>query len=579
MKKIIWIAICALFLNSCCKDGESEEFLSVDKIVGEWVYDVPEEGRWEILKFTSSGVFFYSTDDITYHVSEENIGGRYSMSGSNILGTYKVEGTTMNLNITVSQITDYSFTGLFNNIGLKFTYAKLLDRTQIKPKESIKPDYSKLVHANIISYSSHKPKIATVDSNTGEITGIASGKTYIDVITDEGTAVIEVVVFDIDDMFEDYTFALGYTVPEVLESIGEKFLASDDTIGAVYLVDNYVVDTLKFITGHYDNTHVEFIEMILNRNITGTQVINSLKNKYEVLSEDKPIHAFLTGHFINERPVAIVYDESRHLVSFYVLQPSDIWRNFDNLFGKDKDAVKNEMSSLGYKFYLSDYSYSKDGSDYYSMDDSDYAYMVGFVFNPEKKMCEYWVYFDTNADPNDVWNYLTGRYYLSDIESSSDEYVFYDDEHRIRLVFSLYGTIQYTDLEQTPYVSPSGISVLDLSKGIGMTQEQLLSEFGNSPYDISDESIIYLSGNDYILYFMFLFDSETQLVRSVYAVVNNNLDKTDIVEWLSSLYTVFPNGTTDDGQQYAWINSSDIATATVGIIYNVEQGTIMYVKI
>lgn len=574
MKKIIWIVICALLINSCFK--EEEEVLSLtESIVGEWVYDAPEEGRWEILKFTSSGVFFYSTSDISWRVKVNDNGGRYTLDGSNIFGTYKIEGVSMNLNISVSQISDYSFTARFNDIGLNFTYAKLLDRKQIKPNESIIPDYANIVHSNILGFVSHKPKIASVDSNTGEITGVSSGRTYIDVITDEGTAVIEVITFNPNDMFEDYSFALGQTIPEVILTFGDDYIFRDDKNGLVYLSDNYVVDTVKFVTGVYDEDHVEFVLMKVNDNVSKTEILNCLKQKYEIISENGVVHNFSLNKYVENQLVVIVYDESKSMVYYSFIKVFDLWMDMNYLFGKDKATIQAEMTYYGYDFYASDYSYSVDGSDYYIINDNEYAVMVGFVFNAEQKMSEYWIYLIEDFNRSVVLDALLNKYNLAGDESSIGRYVFYDSEQRQRIVYHLDGTVTYTDSQQSEFVPAEKEAWPDLILGFGLTHDQIISVFGDKPYLDLEDRIFYSINNEYIGLFVFFFDEKNHSVYGAAAAVNDNVDKTTIVDYLNSIYTLFSYDTTD-GMSYVWINAPDLTSATVEIVYDLTQNVIYY---
>ena len=62
---LILIGITTLFsCSSDESDGNNSRQLKVEDIIGEWVYDHPEEGIWEKQKFMSSGVFYYSNTSL-----------------------------------------------------------------------------------------------------------------------------------------------------------------------------------------------------------------------------------------------------------------------------------------------------------------------------------------------------------------------------------------------------------------------------------------------------------------------------------------------------------------------------------
>ena len=46
----------------------------------------------------------------------------------------------------------------------------------------------------VTEFKSHSQKIVDVNSETGELTANLSGRTYIDVVTEDGTGVVEVNV-------------------------------------------------------------------------------------------------------------------------------------------------------------------------------------------------------------------------------------------------------------------------------------------------------------------------------------------------------------------------------------------------
>lgn len=459
MKNFLFL-ICTVFIAVSCSDDSDDNTLPVsDKIVGEWVYDhMDDEGVWETMKFTSSGVFYYSNINVGWKFSNDTNDGRYWIEdGNRLTGTYTLNGISANIQMTFKEISDYSFTASFND-GAKlgtFTYSRLIDKVTIKPGQTVTPSYSAFVPAGINGFKSHNTSVAFVDASSGAITAVAAGHTYIDVVTDEGTAVIEVISFDEENMFEDFSSALTKTIPEIVSIEGDKYLYRDDENGLVYLADDYLCDTVKYITGMYDKTHIEFVELVLNNNVSSTKIKESLNKQYELISSSDNIFAYKTDKEVNGYPVTISYYEKQNWVVYAQLLPTSLWTDFSYLFGLSDSNVNSEMKEYGYSYVLSDYNYSKDGSDYYLITDNEYASMVGFVFNAEKKMCEYWVYLNENVNYKDIYNYLNSRYDLSSSESSRSQYVFYDNGKRMKIVYDASGYVSYTDSQQTPFVSPN----------------------------------------------------------------------------------------------------------------------------
>lgn len=468
MKKLFFCFIAyMLFFTSCKSDNEDVLKLQINQLEGEWVYDHPEEGIWEVQNFLSSGVFYYSnkvTGNWKFHNSNNN--GRYWIDEDNrVTCQYFINGVSSQIKMTILNISPYSYTAEYNDgatLG-KFTYAKLLSRLEIKPGETKSPDYQTLVQTDIKGFKTHNAKVAEVD-NSGNITAVSLGHTYIDIVTDEGTAVIEVIVFDRDNMFGDYSFAFGKTIPEIIGIFGDEYGFRNDNEGVAYSVDDYLTDEIYFITGLYDTSHVEFVQLILNDNISKTLIISYLNKRYTQLSDKDGVYDYLTDQSVNNNPVAIIYDSNESRLSYVLVKPDDRWTDFSYLFGQNDNTINKEMTEMGYKYVMSDYSYSKDGTDYYSINDSKDAIMVGFVYNAEKKMCEYWVYLndDYMNSAKDIITWLKSKYVLSSTETTNRQYVFYDQSKRMRIVFDATGYVSYTDTKQTQF-TPASKSIPSLN--------------------------------------------------------------------------------------------------------------------
>ncbi|MGN0230373.1 MAG: hypothetical protein ACI4BH_11250 [Muribaculaceae bacterium] len=460
----VFTLFCALTFTSCSSDSDPEpdEGVTIEQIVGEWIYDHPEQGLWERLKFIPSGVFYYSNTSLGgWKFSNDTKDGRYFIEGKDRITMNVVLGNiTTKLMLTIKDIKEYEFTAEFKDanasVGI-FTYAKQLGSINIKPGESATPDYSKVVNATIKGFSSHNKNVVEVDANSGKITAVTPGQTYIDIETDKGTAVYEIIVFDPDNMFDDYTFAFGKTVQEIVDLKGDNYLYKDDDKGLIYYSNDFLTDTIKYYTGLYDTKHIEFVQLCLNDNVSKSNVKKYLDGKYDLLSSEEDTYSYVTDKNIDGSPVAAIYNTNQSTLSFFVILPESRWMDFSNLFGMSKEIVANEMSEFEFPFLFSDYSYSKDGSDYYEMTGSPDAFMVGFVFNYEKKMCEYWVYLNENFMSNvaDILKWLKAKYVLNTEESTKSEYVFYDKTNRLRVVFNASGYVSYTDKQQLPFTPAS----------------------------------------------------------------------------------------------------------------------------
>lgn len=171
--------LCFASFVACDSDsdsGSTEGQLSIGQLLGEWVYDHPEEGVWEMQKFMPSGVFYYSNASLGgWKFSNDTKDGRYTVEdGNRVTMNVVMGGVQMRLMLKVLSISDYSYTAEYTNGGASvgvFTYAKLLGSVMLKPGESHTPDYSQIVSAPINGFGSHDTDVVRVDAGVGNCYG------------------------------------------------------------------------------------------------------------------------------------------------------------------------------------------------------------------------------------------------------------------------------------------------------------------------------------------------------------------------------------------------------------------------
>lgn len=135
-------------------------------------------------------------------------------------------------------------------------------------------------------------------------------------------------------------------------------------------------------------------------------------------------------------------------------EEENLWPDFTTLFGSDKNTVKSTLESLGCSYSFSGNSYSANGSDYYYIENKNYADIVSFVFNTDNRVSQYWVYY-RYAKVNDVYSYLTKKYTAAESESTDYKYVFYNDNKDLKVVLDLMnGAVIYTKLDMKQHQTP-----------------------------------------------------------------------------------------------------------------------------
>ena len=245
----------------------------------------------------------------------------------------------------------------------------------------------------------------------------------------------------------------------------------------------------------------------------------------------------------------------------------ELWEDLVPLFGTNQAAVKKAMGDYGYKFFKSNASYSKDGSDYYTVSGNKYINMVGFVFNPDKQVSEFWLYMDTTSDTNEVYKYLLAKYKEEKTESSKTSLVFYNDDKTMKVVFDLKnGTLTYTKLSMKQHETPKKEMLGTYYEALGMSHDQIVSKYG-APYQEDGTSMYYVVGSENVSIVSFTLDSNTGKCENTILLLTEQTTLSTVVDYFNSKYYKFDKGTAADGSQYAWVDKSTFAESTMGITY------------
>lgn len=247
------------------------------------------------------------------------------------------------------------------------------------------------------------------------------------------------------------------------------------------------------------------------------------------------------------------------------------------MFGANQTAVKKAMGEYGYKLLKSDASYSKDGSDYYTVSGNKYITMVGFVFNPDKQVSEFWLYMDTTSDANEVYKYLLAKYKEEKTESSKTSLVFYNDDKTMKVVFDLKNaTLIYTKLSMKQHETPKKEMLGTYYEALYMNHDQIVSQYG-APYQEDGTSMYYVVGSENVSLVSFVLDSNTGRCKNAMLLLTEQTTLSTVVDYFNSKYYKFDKGTAADGSQYAWVNKSTFAESTMGITYFPKDKMVIYV--
>lgn len=422
-----------------------------------WIYDKPSEQSWEKTEFRESGIFYTSYyDNSIYQISEE-LNGKYSLDkNGNITGQYKLSsGTLMNLDWSITAISNLSLSVKNNTAGLEFTYGKLLLEVNIKSGETMKPNYEELIpdtittykninngemaQPHIVGFSSHNSKIVEVDSKTGEIKAMSGGRTYIDVITTEGTAVVEVNVAGI--LPYDYCEFLGKTREEIYEQFG-KSPYSDTDKQIMYLLSDGDFGYLVFNFDTWTNS-VKAVSVVAKESPSFTnaemkEYLNSAYYVYEKGTTEKQ-YAYINADTYDKATAGIIwYPDSRQLV--VVTINHDLFTDYSPLLGKTKDEILSLMDGTPYKNTDAYITYGLDDkylgmvAFYYTWDFTNYSQTSLLIIASVK---------DTERQ-DEIIKYLNNKYLFMENASSDTNRIYLTSDGKLAIEYNLeYNQIWY----------------------------------------------------------------------------------------------------------------------------------------
>lgn len=586
MKKILSLIALAMTIGfTSCSDDECNHDRGGDEIeiVGSWY----EEAENEEMRFSENGTFY---DRYANYLRCAEVEGRweYDKKNKKLTYNYPFMGQTQFADWTVKNFKELSFT-ISSSMVADHNLEKIVESYDLQVGKTATIEFSKAYpDYSVTSYASQNERIASVTSD-GVITAEGEkGITYIKVSTTQTNVWVKVTVGDnCADMWFDYVGLLGLdysNMRKVLSRLGDPYSGEDGySFGFIHQLHD-VADITKVYLCPEDGMVTE-VQLLLKESVPEAEILSYMNSRYYMMGEngsyvffssveDRELSKAIIAY--NKSEKCVIFNETQHFLHYpHVV---DLWTDFVPLFGSDKNQVKSAMDEYGYSFLMSDFNYSKDGSDYYYITGNQYAQMVGFVFNPDMQVSEFWVYMDTESDANDVYDYLCAKYTEYEPESSQYELVFYNDDKSLKVTFDLMNAaVIYTKLTMKQHEANNDI-LGNYYEGLGMTHDQIVDKFG-APYLDENNTMYYIVGTEYVNLAAFRLDETTNKCKSTVLTINEAVATSTIVDYLGSKYTVFANGTAADGSQYAWTNGPSVAESTLGIMYYPEDRMVVYIPL
>lgn len=528
--------ICVLALFSCCSDSDPEPSPNPpvdisDKIIGEWVYESLKDSAWQSMKFTESGVYFYSEQKDEWSLVLSKPGGRYYLEGMNVSAA-SASGVTY-VDMTIQTIDNYSFTARHKNTDLDLTFNKVLMRFHLNIEESVIPPYSELIDKPVISYKSHDEKIAIVDAATGEITAKAeNGRTYIDVTTSEGTACIKVMIGNVNDgdLTEISTIPTKRSVSISIDDISS-------IVGPLWVYDHpeeMVWEIIRFgKTGEVGYSN-EVKNWIIESEASGEYTIDqkTIKGYINLGGTPMDFHWVVTALTDYEFTVK-AFSSGQYVGKF--------------TYSKQLDAIDltiGDTTVPDYQQYMGD------------------AKINGYKSHNDELL-------SVNSETGELTAIAGGQTYVDVIT----------EQGTAVLMVSINKPKQFFAMNYEEYLGVNWI-VIGTDFGTGFTKIDNVLYYDYSEGSINDRQNTILDDNWSSL--SFVFDSDPYAGGQVKGI--QLCAKTDVWftaeemnQYLKEHYYVYEKGTESDYK--AFINNEEYDQATVGITWDMTNKILMFVKI
>lgn len=422
--------------HACLKIAVSDKMLTFsENILGTWVTD--NKGYiWERDVFGEEGYFYAQWSlEVIYPTSNESAQGTYSINETNKKITVSAKtpyGRRYNVEYRITKINKFSFNTDIYSGGDKtgtFYYQRVLSSLSIKPKVSEQPNYLNLVGSSEISgFSSHDEKIATVDKTTGLITGVSKGITYIDVITNNGTGVIEVTIEGgaIPYEFQD---CLGKPTSKVKEMLGAPYYEDETTI----LYKN-LTNTIDMVGARIDSFSglIKGITITYNSNVKTDDVTSILDATFIPFASQTTatFKAYMDTYERADASIGVTWDIPTKTLT-YVNLAKDLFTDYSVLINMTRDQVINKMGK--------DPDSANDQSQSFFFFDNKgikivSAYYTDFVNNYDKVHSVVTMLDDT-LSVEQITTYLKKKYPYYPEYSTDEELVFVPEGHAMEIYY------------------------------------------------------------------------------------------------------------------------------------------------
>lgn len=462
MKKIFYLIALAIgFGMASCSDDNEDKKSATDAVCfpladGETSASWYSEFYNEEITYDGSGTFYDRYSNLARSGETE---GRWEYDGNNKKLTYRY--TFMGINCqddwTVKSGSKYDIImSSVNAEALKLE--KIVEKHKIAVGECSLLEFGNEQYVN--SYCSSNERIVSVDGN-GWITATGEkGTAYIKMSGAFGNVWAKVTVGDDrKDLWCDMEPVIGMSYEQMTKHFSQfgqpKMIGGYKDFFGYALSNHDYIENIGMIVD-FINDKVVQLQIKVKDGVPNSEITSYLKSRYYAKPMYNNYYTSLEKESASK--LIITFDTKLRQVSFYDRAYNTApLRDYVPMFGKSKKAVLDIMDNSGFQFLFSDYSYSKNGSDYFQSSlfgVDEKTNMVGYVYNAADVVAEVWVYKTPSASYSTFKNYFKNYYNYNSKESTSSRAVYYNDKKTVRIaVDSNSEAIIFTDLT-TSIVAP-----------------------------------------------------------------------------------------------------------------------------
>lgn len=389
-------------------------------------------------------------------------------------------------------------------------------------------------------------RIVSIDGTTAKSNGM-KGTVYLK--NAQGTYVKVMVGNDIDDLWMDYTKAIGLTVAEMKDLLGTPDELTEKD--AFYTGVNTTHDMIKYVGFSIENGVVTGVGLFFKDGISEEEITTYLKDKYFYNTE----MGMFTSHKSLTASIFVAQYKKDTNTLIFQKRPVNI-PDYTVLFAKSRADIDDIFAGQ------QPLAEANDSVRYAIPEDSDWELdYASFYFRGKGRlMNSFAVHCKEGVSPEDVTKYLNSMYeFIQEIDLNGRKADLYQNSSYTYSIFHYRddNRIEYYDLNQQEITSSLFQQYLP---ALGMTKTDFESKY---PGGYAYKNVIFFEMDNQYAKQLYFVVSDNSIISKYFFVLNDDVDMKAMKEELSSEFHFL--NTNQDKTQTTWINTENREDATIGV--------------